>query len=83
MRKLDPELPFKIGRMNRREARESGLSLKPWVGHDRRFLSGVPKGSDRPKRRSISSFTEGPTVPLDTLPQLSVALEIVGARILC
>ena len=27
----DPELPFKIGPMNGREARESGLRLKAWV----------------------------------------------------
>ena len=28
---LEPLLPFKIGPMNGREARESGLSLKAWV----------------------------------------------------
>jgi hypothetical protein len=28
--KIDPELPFKIGAGNEREARESGLWLKAW-----------------------------------------------------
>jgi hypothetical protein len=31
MRKIDPFLPFKIGPVNEREARESGLWLKAWV----------------------------------------------------
>jgi hypothetical protein len=53
------------------------------AGVNRLFLDGVPKGSGRPKRPSTSSLTGAPTVALDTLPQLRVAWEMVGARILC
>jgi hypothetical protein len=31
MARFDPELPFKTGPVNEREARESGLWLKAWV----------------------------------------------------
>jgi len=31
MSQIDPELPFKIGPMDGREARESGLRLKAWI----------------------------------------------------